>query len=93
MANLIDTVVVNGTEYETVGLGGKYPVAVFKNEVYEYDFDGFASNSDNTISVSDGDVTPTFKFVQINRNGSISYELAIITDDPATYLYSEASEC
>lgn len=93
MANLIDTVVVNGTEYEMVGLGGKYPVAVFKNEILGSDFEGFYGSGTNAIKVSDSDVTPTFKFVKVDRNGSESYELAIVVDDPTNYLYSEASEC
>ena len=94
MANLIDTIVVNGTEYEMVGLGGEYPVAVFKEEVYETKFDdSFTSSSINEIYVSDSDVTPTFKFIKIDKNGSTSYELAMIVDDPIGYSYTEASQC
>lgn len=86
MANLIDKVVVNGTEYEIVNDGGEYPVVVFADDIHDHHY------PDESVCVS-GDVTPTFKFVRIERNGEYDYRLAMITNDPGTYTYSETSPC
>lgn len=87
MANLIDTVVVNGTEYELVGRGGEYPIAVFEHEPKASDFPG------ETLYVSET-ITPSFSMLRFERDGKYSYQLAIdLGDDPSSFTYAQASEC
>lgn len=77
----IDTIEVNGTEYEIVGPDGQYPISVM-------------SDVDDDAMVSSG-LGTDFRWMRSGVQGSYEYKLVVIPDSSPTDMsygsYTDAS--
>lgn len=83
MANYINRVEVNGTEYEIVGPAGTHAVSVLTNDDLR--------SSGYYLSNHSSSMTTEFRWRRTGDNGSYKYDLVIVAEDPDNFEYTEAS--
>jgi hypothetical protein len=88
MANYIDRVEVNGTEYEIVGPDAEYPISnVVSNDIYNGITSG-SGESNPMYGYSDSVINTVFRWKRTGEEGSYEYKLVLCTDSgPDSYSY------
>lgn len=83
MANYINRVEVNGTEYEIVGPAGTHAISALTNDDLQ--------SSGYYLSNHSSSMTTEFFWRRTGESGSYEYDLVIVAPDPTSFEYTEAS--
>ncbi len=83
MANYINRVEVNGTEYEIVGPAGTHAISALTSSDLQ--------SSGYWLSSHSSAMSTEFRWRRTGDNGNYKYDLVIIPENPDNFEYTEAS--